>query len=194
MPEGCLRIAKRFTNDANFITIKREQLTLEGISQFYITTENDKIKYDTISDLYETIIINQLMIYCNTKQRVMYLADNLRQDGYACSCIHSDLPTNERMNIMQNFRNGETRVLISTDLLARGIDVQQVSLVINYDIPKNPENYLHRIGRSGRFGRKGVALNFICRYDVNSINHIEKFYETEIKELPANIDDIFNQR
>tara|TARA_Y100000389_G_scaffold204372_1_gene256549 strand:- start:5355 stop:6602 length:1248 start_codon:yes stop_codon:yes gene_type:complete len=193
MPDGCLKIAHRFTNDANFLTIKREQLTLEGISQYYITTENDKIKYDTISDLYETIIINQLMIYCNTKQRVMYLTDNLKQDGFACSCIHSDLTTNERMDIMQKFRNGQTRVLISTDLLARGIDVQQVSLVINYDIPKNAENYIHRIGRSGRYGRKGIALNFICRYDVAAINHIEKFYETEIKELPANIDAVFNQ-
>ena len=140
------------------------------------------------------MIINQLIIYCNTKQRVMYLADNLSRDGHTCTCIHSDLTTSERMNVMQKFRKGDSRVLISTDLLSRGIDVQQVSLVINYDIPRNIESYIHRIGRSGRFGRKGIALNFILQSDRETMRRLEQFYCTQIEELPANVDTIFNQR
>ena len=133
MSESCLKTAHKFMNEPNTIYVRKEQLTLEGINQYYVFTDNDKIKYDTIIDLYSSIIINQLIIYCNTKQRVVYLANSLTKDNYTCACIHSDLTTSERMHIMRGFRSGEVRVLISTDLLSRGIDVQQVSLVINYD-------------------------------------------------------------
>lgn len=193
MPQYCQDISKNILNEPCCITVKKEQLTLEGISQFYISTDNDKVKYDTITDLYETIIINQLIIYCNTKQRVIYLTETLKKDGYTCSCIHGELTTSERLNTMSSFRKGDTRVLISTDLLARGIDIQQVSLVINYDIPKNIENYIHRIGRSGRYGRRGIALNFLSKYDAGNLKEIERYYNTQIKELPSNFDNIFNQ-
>ena len=193
MPEVCQRMADNFLDDPIRIIVKKEQLTLEGISQYYISTNNDKMKYDAITDLYESIIINQLIIYCNTKQRVMYLADTLKKDGYGCSCIHSDLTTTERLDTMSRFRKGDTRVLISTDLLSRGIDIQQVSLVINYDIPRNIECYIHRIGRSGRYGRKGIALNFLSKYDVGNLNDIEKFYNTQIQELPIDVEGVFNQ-
>lgn len=192
MPESCLQMAHKFMNEPTVLSVKKEQLTLEGISQYYIHTETDKLKYDAITDLYESIIINQLIIYCNTKQRVIYLTDNLHNDGFTCACIHSDLTTKERMAIMKDFRKGDIRVLISTDLLARGIDVQQVSLVINYDLPRNIESYIHRIGRSGRYGRKGFALNFISKTDYDNMHHIEKFYNTQIKELPSNLDTIFS--
>lgn len=187
-------IAMKFMRDPQFIEVKKEQLTLEGISQYHIYTENDRSKYDTIVDLYSTIIINQLIIYCNTKQRVMFLAQNLQRDGYACSFIHSELTTDERMHTMNTFRKGDTRVLISTDLLSRGIDVQQISLVINYDIPKHIEVYLHRIGRSGRYGRKGVALNLINSNDVDNLKRIETYYQTEIPELPMNFQHIFSSK
>lgn len=193
MPQHSQDVSNKILNDPCRIFVKKEQLTLEGISQFYISTDNDKMKYDTITDLYETIIINQLIIYCNTKQRVIYLTETLKKDGYTCSCIHGDLTTNERINTMTSFRRGDSRVLISTDLLARGIDVQQVSLVINYDIPKNTENYIHRIGRSGRYGRKGIALNFLSKYDVGNLRDIEKFYNTQIRELPSNFENLFSQ-
>ena len=192
MSESCLKTAHRFMNEPNTIYVKKEQLTLEGINQYYVFTDNDKIKYDTIIDLYSSIIINQLIIYCNTKQRVVYLANSLTKDNYTCACIHSDLTTSERMHIMRGFRNGEVRVLISTDLLSRGIDVQQVSLVINYDLPRNVESYIHRIGRSGRYGRRGLALNFISNYDKNLINELENFYNTQISELPMNIEAVFS--
>ena len=192
MSESCLKTAYKFMNEPNTIYVRKEQLTLEGINQYYVFTDNDKIKYDTIIDLYSSIIINQLIIYCNTKQRVVYLANSLTKDNYTCACIHSDLTTSERMHIMRGFRSGEVRVLISTDLLSRGIDVQQVSLVINYDLPRNVESYIHRIGRSGRYGRRGLALNFISNYDKNLINELENFYNTQISELPMNIEAVFS--
>ncbi len=192
MSDSCLKTAHKFLNEPNTIYVRKEQLTLEGINQYYVFTDNDKIKYDTIIDLYSSIIINQLIIYCNTKQRVVYLANSLTKDNYTCACIHSDLTTSERMHIMRGFRNGEVRVLISTDLLSRGIDVQQVSLVINYDLPRNVESYIHRIGRSGRYGRRGLALNFISNYDKNLINELENFYNTQISELPMNIEAVFS--
>merc|ERR1712110_1288036 len=104
--------------------------------------------------------------------------------------MHAELDQKERDLVMREFRSGSSRVLISTDLLARGIDVQQVSLVINFDLPTNTENYLHRIGRSGRFGRKGAAINFVTNADVRVIKNIERFYHTQVEELPANIADL----
>jgi len=104
--------------------------------------------------------------------------------------MHGDMDQKERDLIMREFRSGSSRVLITTDLLARGIDVQQVSLVINYDLPANRENYIHRIGRGGRFGRKGVAINFCTADDTRTLNDIEKFYNTSIKEMPFNVADL----
>ena len=117
----------------------------------------------------------------------------LEDREFTTSVIHGDMFNDERMKVMNEFRSGSSRILISTDLLARGIDVQQVSLVINYDIPHGIEgrdNYIHRIGRSGRFGRKGVAINFLKYDDVNMMREIETFYSTQIEELPANINDL----
>jgi len=109
---------------------------------------------------------------------------------FMVSSMHGDMDQKERDLIMREFRSGSTRVLITTDLLARGIHVQQVSLVINYDLPTNRENYIHRIGRSGRFGRKGVAINFITQGDYKYLKDIEEFYHTEIKEMPSNVADL----
>lgn len=106
------------------------------------------------------------------------------------SATHGDMDQNTRDVIMREFRSGSSRVLITTDLLARGIDVQQVSLVINYDLPTQPENYLHRIGRSGRFGRKGVAINFVSEEDAPMLADIQRFYNTVVEELPANVADL----
>jgi len=109
---------------------------------------------------------------------------------FTVSAIHGEMSAQEREMVMKEFRSGSSRVLISTDLLARGIDVQQVSLVINYDLPALRENYIHRIGRSGRFGRKGVAINFVTTDDVRQMRDIEKFYSTQISEMPMNIADL----
>jgi len=114
----------------------------------------------------------------------------MRQNNFTVSKMHGDMPQKERDAIMSEFRNLSSRVLITTDIWARGIDVEQVSLVINYDLPNNRELYIHRIGRSGRFGRKGVAINFVKSDDIRILRDIEQFYSTQIDEMPMNIADI----
>ncbi|KAM7254527.1 hypothetical protein ACFE04_003907 [Oxalis oulophora] len=124
------------------------------------------------------------------KDQVDWLTDKMRSRDHTVSATHGDMDQNTRDIIMREFRSGSSRVLITTDLLARGIDVQQVSLVINYDLPTQPENYLHRIGRSGRFGRKGVAINFVTKDDERMLFDIQKFYNVMIEELPSNVADL----
>merc|ERR1711885_27164 len=162
----------------------------EGIKQFYIAVEREEWKLDTLCDLYETLTITQAIIYCNTRRKVDWLTDNMTQKDFTVSAMHGDMDQKERDIIMREFRSGSSRALITTDLLARGIDVQQVSLVINYDLPTNRENYIHRIGRGGRFGRKGVAINFITEEDVPYLKDIEAFYNTQIEEMPMNVADL----
>jgi len=143
-----------------------------------------------LCDLYDTLMIAQCVIFCNTRRKVEWVTDKMRQRKFPCSATHGDLSPQERNAILNEFRSGQTRVLITTDLLARGIDVQQVSLVINYDLPTNPENYIHRIGRSARFGRKGVAINFITDRDEEKLRELEKMYDTKINEMPKTIADL----
>eukprot|EP00850_Spirogloea_muscicola_P004162 SM000017S02902 [mRNA] locus=s17:1048436:1054210:+ [translate_table: standard] len=132
----------------------------------------------------------QSVIFINTRRKVDWLTDKMRSRDHTVSATHGDMDQNTRDIIMREFRSGSSRVLITTDLLARGIDVQQVSLVINYDLPTQPENYLHRIGRSGRFGRKGVAINFVTKEDERMLQDIQRFYNTIIEELPSNVADL----
>jgi len=190
MPPEILDMTTKFMRDAVRILVKKDELTLEGIRQFYVAIEKENWKLDTLCDLYETLTITQAIIYCNLRRKVDYLAHEMAKRDFTVSTMHADLTQEERELIMREFRSGSSRVLISTDLLARGIDVQQVSLVINYDLPQNLENYLHRIGRSGRFGRKGVAINFATNRDVRAIRDIEKYYHTQLEELPQNIADL----
>jgi len=174
------------------ILVKKEEITLEGIKQFYISIEKNEYKVEVLCDLYETLNITQAIIYCNSKRNVDYLKNKLEENDFTISSLHGDMTPIDRANIMKEFRSGSSRILITTDLLARGIDVQQVSMVINYDIPYDKENYIHRIGRSGRFGRKGVAINLVTFRDKDTrmIREIETYYNTKIEELPANIEDL----
>merc|ERR1712196_626843 len=169
MPNEILELTTKFMRNAVRILVKTDELTLEGIRQFYVAIEKEDWKLDTLCDLYETLTITQAIIYCNTRRKVDYLAEKMGARDFTISIMHAELEQKERERIMREFRSGSSRVLISTDLLARGIDVQQVSLVINYDLPANIENYLHRIGR---FGRKGVAINFITNNDVRNMRDI----------------------
>merc|ERR1712054_604393 len=168
MPPDILDLTSKFMRDPIRILVKNDELTLEGIRQFYIAIDREDWKVDTLCDLYEAL----------TKR------------DFTCSCMHADLDQKERELIMREFRSGSSRVLISTDLLARGIDVQQVSLVINFDLPGSLENYLHRIGRSGRFGRKGVAINFVTAESVRTLKDLERYYHTQIEEMPMDIADL----
>jgi len=190
MPEEVLEMTGKFMNDPKRILVKRDELTLEGIKQFYVAVEREEWKLDTLCDLYETLTITQAIIYCNARRKVDWLTEQLHSRDFTVSALHGDMEQKERELIMKEFRSGSSRVLITTDLLARGIDVQQVSLVINYDLPKDRENYIHRIGRSGRFGRKGVAINFIVQEDVRVLRDIEQFYNTQIEEMPMNVADL----
>jgi len=190
MPVDVLEVTKRFMRDPIQILVKKEELTLEGIKQFYISVDREDWKLDTLCDLYETLTITQAVIFCNTRRKVDWLTEEMHRREFTVSSMHGDMTQQERDVIMREFRTGSSRVLITTDLLARGIDVQQVSLVINYDLPTNRENYIHRIGRGGRFGRKGVAINFLTQDDLRTLQDIEQFYNTQIEEMPMNVADL----
>lgn len=187
LPPEIVEITKKFMRDPECIYIKRGELTLEGIKQFYIFVEKEEWKFKTLCDLYESLSINKAIIFCNTCRKVEWLTKKLLENNFTVSHIHGDMEQDKRTDIINKFKNGTDRILITTDLLARGIDIQHVSLVINYDFPSNNENYIHRIGRSGRYGRKGVAINFVLTKDINSLKSIENFYETQIDEMPGDV-------
>lgn len=189
LPKSVLEMTQKFMNDPVRILVRRDELTLEGIKQFYIAVEKEEWKFDTLCDLYDTMTITQAVIFCNTKQKVTWLAEKLRESNFATCAIHGDMDQSARDAVMEEFRSGASRVLIATDIFGRGIDVQQVSLVICYDLPTNRELYIHRIGRSGRFGRKGLAINFVREDDVTTLRDIENFYKTQIDEMPTNVAD-----
>ena len=168
------------------ITMKTEMLTLEGISQFFVAVEDDRQKYLILKDTFSAISLSQCIIYCNSVKRVADLYEAMREDGFPVCCIHSNMEPKERDAAFTEFKVGSCRVLISSNVTARGIDVQQVSTVINFDIPKDNHTYLHRIGRSGRWGRKGVGINFITRRDISKLKEIEEYYACQINEMPSN--------
>lgn len=190
MPMDVLEVTKKFMRDPIRILVKKEELTLEGIKQFYIMVGREDWKLETLCDIYQTLTITQAVIFCNTRRKVDWLTQQMHAKDFTVSAMHGDMDQKEREVIMREFRSGSSRVLITTDLLARGIDVQQVSLVINYDLPNNRENYIHRIGRGGRFGRKGVAINFVTDDDKRNLQDIEQFYNTQINEMPQNVADL----
>ncbi|KAL3645834.1 hypothetical protein CASFOL_011014 [Castilleja foliolosa] len=190
LPNEILEITGKFMTDPVRILVKRDELTLEGIKQFFVAVEKEEWKFDTLCDLYDTLTITQAVIFCNTKRKVDWLTAKMRDANFTVSSMHGDMPQKERDAIMEEFRKGQTRVLITTDVWARGLDVQQVSLVINYDLPNNRELYIHRIGRSGRFGRKGVAINFVKTDDIKILRDIEQYYSTQIDEMPMNVADL----
>lgn len=188
MPSDILELTTQFMRHPKRILVKKDELTLEGISQYFIDVGKEENKFPTLVDLYETLTITQAIIYCNTRRKVLQLVDMMTGQDFTVSAMHGDMEQQDRETVLREFRSGSTRVLLTTDLLARGIDVQQVSLVINYDIPTSKENYIHRIGRSGRFGRKGVAINLVTSNDTDQLKDIETHYNTQILEMPAKLE------
>jgi len=185
-------ISKKFMTDPVRIMLQKENLTLEGIKQYKILLKKEEFKFGVLLDIYQALSLKQTIIYCNNKKKVEDLALNLTEHKMSMTVLHGDMSQTEREKIMSEFHKGSVRILITTDLLARGIDVQQLSLVINYDIPNNRENYIHRIGRTGRFGRKGVALNFVTEKEESLLKDIETFYNTVVQDLPDNLGGIFD--
>ncbi|KAF9647618.1 P-loop containing nucleoside triphosphate hydrolase protein [Thelephora ganbajun] len=187
MSTEVLKVTEKFMRGPVQILVKRDKLTLEGIKQFYIAVEKEEWKLDTLRDLYQTITITQAIIFCNTRQKADWLMEQMDLGEFTVSAMHGDMDQEQREVLMREFHSGSLRVLITTDLLAHDIDVQQVSLVINYDLPTNRENYIHCIGRGGQFGRKGVAINFVATDDVRMLMDIQQFYNTQIDEMPLNV-------
>ena len=188
LPDYIHSITSKFMRNPVNIYVKVEQLTLEGISQYYVAVENDLQKYDTLKDLYSVISVSQCIIYCNSVKRVSDLYDAMMEDGFPVCRIHSNMERVDRDQAFNDFKVGRFRVLISSNVTSRGIDIQQVSVVINFDVPKCVHNYLHRIGRSGRWGRKGVGINLVTRRDMFKLREIEQHYSTQIIEMPAALD------
>ena len=189
MPKEIVDITTKFMKDPAKILVKNEELTLEGIKQYYVYLKKED-KLDVLLQIYRGIEIAQAIIYCNSKRSVDFVSEELKKKGHMVSSIHGDLKQFERDQVMRDFRNGATRVLITTDLLARGIDVYQVSLVINYELPREKETYIHRIGRSGRFGRKGNAINFVTPPEKDELDAIQKYYNTTIEALPTDLSEL----
>jgi len=187
LPESMNTIIQKIMRNPIKISVKREQLTLEGISQYFIAVDDDRQKYITLKNLFSYITLSHTIIYCNSIKRVQDLYEAMCEDGFPVCRIHGDMEKNERNKAFNEFRNGISRVLISSNVTARGIDIQQVSVVINFDLSKDVHTYLHRIGRSGRWGRKGVGINFITRRDIPQIKRIEEHYSTQIIEMPSDL-------
>ena len=189
IPDELNALTEKFMRDPVKILVKSDMLTLEGISQYYVAMEDDEQKYSTLKDLFSIISVSQCIIYCNSIKRVQELYNAMIEDNFPVCCIHSNMDKGERTNSYNDFKSGKHRVLISSNVTARGIDIQQVSTVINFDVPKCARTYLHRIGRSGRWGRKGVGINFVTKFDIQKMQNIEQYYSTQIEELPTNFQD-----
>jgi translation initiation factor 4A len=186
MPDSVVSITKKIMQSPVEILVKAEQMTLEGISQFYVQFDNDAEKTLALKDLYEGMSVSQSIIYCNSVKRVADLYEKMCQANFPVCCIHREMDRDKRAQAYTDFVKGKYRMLISSNITARGIDVQQVGIVINYDVPNDISTYLHRIGRSGRWGRKGVGINFVNKSDMQKLKQIEEFYQTKISELPSN--------
>lgn len=185
LPNNIFQITTKFMRNPVKICVKAESLTLEGIKQYFIAVNDDREKFITLKDLYQHISLSQCIIYANSVKRVVDLYEAMKEDGFPVCCLHSNMDKSERENVFKEFRKGSSRVLISSNVTSRGIDIQQVAVVINFDLPKDIHNYLHRIGRSGRWGRKGTGINLITRRDIQKMKEIEQYYSTQIEELPS---------
>ena len=192
IPDEVLDLTDKFMNNPERILVNKDKLTLVGILQFYINVKVNDWKFETLIDIYDTINVSQCIIYINSKNKLMEVNERLKHKGFPVEGIHGDLSSDLRKHILEDFKSGKLRILLSTDLLSRGIDIQQLSLVINYDLPREKETYIHRIGRSGRYGRKGVSINFVTDRDMEYQNEIKSFYDTKIEEMPQNINDYLN--
>jgi superfamily II DNA/RNA helicase len=192
MPDDVQDVANKILRNPVRILVPPELVALDGIKQYYVPLEKEDWKFDTLCDLYQQLTISQALIYCNTRKRAEWLAEKMTVAGFPLSCTHGEMDKEERKKRMKDFRNGSVRVLISTDMLARGIDVQQVSLVINYELPEDKENYIHRIGRAGRFGRKGVTINLISPEQLKAREEIETHFKISMLELPIDVSVVTN--
>lgn len=187
MPDQVVEVANKILNDPVRILIPPDSVRLDGIQQFYINLDREDHKFECICDLYKNLNISQAVIFCNKRQKAEVLAEKMSAQGYPVTCLHGELEKPERTRRMKDFVSGNTRVMVATDIIARGIDVQQISLVINYELPMNRENYVHRIGRAGRYGRKGTTINLLLPEEEPMMTDICEHYTMKVTTLPENI-------
>lgn len=190
--QDIIKLTKDIMNAPAKILVKKEALTLEGIKQYFLSCANEANKMDNLLEIFKSLDINQCIIYVNTKEKAEKVSKELIDQEFVVGCIHGALPQESRNQVMKEFREGANRVLVSTDLLARGIDVHQVGLIINFELPQRKENYIHRIGRAGRYGRRGVAINLISVNEAAYLVEIQNYYQTQIKELPTDLGELEN--
>jgi superfamily II DNA/RNA helicase len=190
MPEQVLEVANKILNNPVRVLIKPAAVRLEGIQQFFVPLDREDHKFECICDLYKNLNISQAVIFCNKRQKAEMLAERMTAQGYPVTCLHGELEKPERTRRMKQFIEGSTRVMVATDIIARGIDVQQISLVINYELPMNRENYVHRIGRAGRFGRKGTTINMLLPEEEGMMKDISEHYSMQISPLPDSISNL----
>jgi len=187
MAEPVIAVANKILQNPVRILIPPTAVRLEGIQQFYVKLDHEDHKFECICDLYKNLNITQAVIFCNMRKNAEMLANKMGDQGFPIACIHGELPKAERAQRMKDFLSGDCRVLVSTDMLGRGIDVQQVSLVINYELPEVMESYVHRIGRAGRFGRKGTTINLIGKNEEGLMGEIAKKFGMEMNPLPGDL-------
>jgi superfamily II DNA/RNA helicase len=191
MSMNVFNASKKLMHDPIKVLLKNNEVIVDLISQFYLDVETEDLKFDTLMDLYNLVSTSQAIIFCNTIRKVEWLEQNLKQNNFTITTIHSNMTQTERDNVVKDFRDGKTRLLLTTDLLSRGIDIPQVNMVINYDLPPNKETYVHRIGRCGRFDKKGVAITMVKMTDmtdVKTFNKMKHFYKMDIREMPDSIE------
>lgn len=187
LPSDVLDMTQRFMSEPVRILVKRDEITVDTIRQFYVDVEKEEHKYETLKDLYGHLEVAHSVVFCNTRKKVEWLSKKMTYEKFAVSSMHGDMSQAQRDEIMKSFRDGNSRVLITTDVWARGIDVEAISLIVNYDLPVNREQYIHRIGRTGRFGKKGYAISLVKKEEFKILKDIEQFYSTIIEELPEDM-------
>jgi len=177
-------------NPVRILIEKTSEVPLAGIKQYYVSLEQEEWKFETLCDVYSQLTINQCMIFCNKQSRADWLALKMKEANFTLECLHGGMNADERDKKMEDFRKGSCRVLITTDLVARGIDVQQVETVINFDVPMDKANYIHRIGRAARYGRKGVTINLVGPSEERQKTDIETYWHTKWDSLPNDLSTV----
>ena len=194
MPKAIMDIAKKFQKDAEVVKVVRKELTVENIDQYYYEVR-PKNKNEVLCRLIDIYNPRLSVVFCNTKKKVDELISELKGRGYFADGIHGDMKQAQRDRVMSDFREGKTEILIATDVAARGIDVSNVDVVFNYDLPQDEEYYVHRIGRTGRAGKEGLAFSFISGKEVYKLKDIEHYCKTKIKAKPIpSLDDVKNTK
>ncbi len=183
MPEPIMQLAKKFQNDAEIIKMVKKELTVTNIEQYYFEVR-PKNKLEILSRLIDVYESKLSIVFCNTKRQVDELVNELQGRGYFAEGLHGDMKQQQRDRVMSNCRRGSTEVLVATDVAARGIDIDDIDVVFNYDLPQDEEYYVHRIGRTGRAGRKGLSLSFVVGREIYKLKEIEKYCKTKIAPKP----------